>query len=874
MEDELRQTGIEIIGKVPWGTHFCQFYRTKEDLLDTLVPYFKAGLDSNEFCMWVTSEPLGVEEAIEAMRGAVPGFDSHLKKGQIEILPHDEWYLDGGVFEQDRVLRGWVEKLNQAISRGFTGLRLTGNTFWLEKKDWNSFAQYEAAVQSVIGGYRMLALCTYSLDRCATSDILDVMRTHQFALIRKEGKMELVENAAYRQAEKELRTARRFLEIANRHSELMPLLKELVEEMKVLTKCEAVGIRLMDEAGNIPYAAYDGFSLEFYESESPLSVNRDRCLCVNVLRGEADSRKLFYTSHGSFYTNDLGRFVATVSEEEKGETRNVCSAAGYESLALVPICSATAIVGLIHLADHERNKVPRELVGQVEQISAMLGVGIQRARAEEAAKERERFLKVVVETIPSGLVVFSDTHGKIALINGRALELWGADRSGMNLQAYLRSLRFTTLDGRTCLTSELPGSRALRAGEVVLNNEFIVRRPDGTHVTVSGSAAPVMDESGRAVAAVTVFHDISERKRTEQRLAYLASYPELNPMFVMEMDLTGKMVYVNPATRKFFPEMEELGGNHPFLAGLVEEFGSARSPENDRINREVKVGQKYYQQFAVKREETGSLRIYGFDMTERKQAEDERKRSEEDLKIKTEELARSNAELEQFAYIASHDLQEPLRMVSSYVQLLSDRYKGKLDQEADDFIHYAHDGAARMQMLINDLLAYSRVNTRGKPFREVSLEEALLRAVGNLKLAIKDQAAEVTNEALPVIYGDGGQLAQVFQNLIDNAIKFRRGGPPSVHISAEIKGNQCVVSVRDNGIGIASEYFDKVFLIFQRLHTRKEYPGTGIGLAVCKRIVERHGGRIWVESRLGEGSTFYFTVPATKPAEAPGQGLT
>lgn len=865
MQDELRQTGIDIIGKVPWGAHFCQFYRTKEDLLDTLVPYFKAGLDNNEFCLWATAEPLGVEEAMKAIRGAVPGFDSYLKKGQIEILPHDEWYLDRGVFEQDRVLKGWVEKLNQAISRGFAGLRLSGNTFWLEKKDWNSFAQCEVAVQGVIGGYRMLGLCTYSLDQCSTPDVLDVMCTHQFALIRKEGKWELVENAAYRQAEIDLRTARRFLEIANRHSELMPLLKELVKEMKNLTKCQAVGIRLLDEAGNIPYAAYDGFSREFYESESALSVNRDHCMCINVLRGETDSRKSFYTPHGSFYTNGNTRFLATVSEKEKGETRNICRAAGYESVALVPIRSGTRILGLIHLADCEEDKVPLELVTRVEQVSAMLEVGIQRARAEEAAKDRERFLTVVVETIPSGLVVFSAEHGKIALINGRALELWGADRGGMDTQTYLRSLRFTALDGSSCPTEELPGSRAL-AGEVVLNKEFIVQRPDGTRVTVSGSAAPVLDESGKITAAVAVFHDITERKRTEQRLAYLASFPELNPMFVLEMDLTGKTIYVNPATRKFFPDLEASGGNHPFLAGLSQEFQSSWLPGTGPLVREVKLGQRYYQQFVTKKAETESLRIYGVDINERKQAE-------EDLMRKTDELARSNAELEQFAYIASHDLQEPLRMVSSYVQILSDRYKGKLDHDADDFIHYAHDGAARMQMLINDLLAYSRVGTRGKPFHEVSLEDIFQRAVDNLKLAIKDYAAEVTHEALPVICGDGGQLAQVLQNLIENAIKFHGGETPRVHVSAEIKGHECVVSVRDNGIGIAPEYFSKVFLIFQRLHTRKEYPGTGIGLAVCKRIVERHGGRIWVESGVGEGSAFYFTAPVAMPAEAARQGL-
>ncbi len=234
------------------------------------------------------------------------------------------------------------------------------------------------------------------------------------------------------------------------------------------------------------------------------------------------------------------------------------------------------------------------------------------------------------------------------------------------------------------------------------------------------------------------------------------------------------------------------------------------------------------------------------------------------VRERTAELARSNAELEQFAYIASHDLQEPLRMISSYVQLLAKRYKGKLDQDADDFIGYATDGAVRMQRLINDLLAYSRIGTRGKSFGDVNLDTSLAKALENLQLSIKEKNAVVTHDPLPMTYGDSGQLTQVFQNLIDNAVKFRSGEPPRIHISARIEGGECICLVQDNGIGIAPEYLNRLFLLFQRLHTIKEYPGTGLGLAICKRIVERHGGRIWVESRPGKGSTFYFRIPTTE----------
>jgi PAS domain S-box-containing protein len=239
----------------------------------------------------------------------------------------------------------------------------------------------------------------------------------------------------------------------------------------------------------------------------------------------------------------------------------------------------------------------------------------------------------------------------------------------------------------------------------------------------------------------------------------------------------------------------------------------------------------------------------------------ERKRAEEALAQHARELARSNAELEQFAYVASHDLQEPLRMVASYTQLLAKRYQDKLDADARDFIGYAVDGATRMQALISDLLNYSRIGTRGKDFRPNSTEAVLERVLAGLKLAIGESGATVSHDPLPTVLCDDVQLGQVFQNLLVNAIKFRRETPPRIHLSAERHGNVWTFSVRDNGIGIAPEYAERIFMIFQRLHSKNEYPGTGIGLAVCKKIVERHGGRIWVQSQLGSGATFFFTIP-------------
>jgi signal transduction histidine kinase len=247
----------------------------------------------------------------------------------------------------------------------------------------------------------------------------------------------------------------------------------------------------------------------------------------------------------------------------------------------------------------------------------------------------------------------------------------------------------------------------------------------------------------------------------------------------------------------------------------------------------------------------------------------ERRRAEESLRLHAQELTRSNEELQQFAYVASHDLQEPLRMVASYTQLLARRYRGKLDADADEFIGYAVDGVNRMQRLIQDLLTYSRVGTRGREPSPCEAGQALQRAVDNLRTMIQETQGEVKAGPLPRVRADESQLIQLFQNLVSNALKFHGKEPPRVEVAAEPQGPDFWrFTVKDNGLGIDPQYFDRIFIIFQRLHGREEYPGTGIGLAICKKIVERHGGRIGLESQPGGGSTFWFTLPAA-PAPTP-----
>jgi signal transduction histidine kinase len=322
-----------------------------------------------------------------------------------------------------------------------------------------------------------------------------------------------------------------------------------------------------------------------------------------------------------------------------------------------------------------------------------------------------------------------------------------------------------------------------------------------------------------------------------------------------QLELISKLKHMVNLTAKNLGEIVNL--SHEFAMGLAQHFDAL-----DRVSRGDLAARISGVSEVELLESLKNVTNHMIDSVSREITE--RQRAEKELKETLGELARSNAELEQFAYVASHDLQEPLRMVSSYVQLLARRYQGKLDTDADEFIGFAVDGANRMQGLINDLLMYSRVGTKGKPFETTDCNRVLSEALLNLSAATEESGAVITNDNLPTLMADKTQMVQLIQNLVANAIKFRNKDDPCIHVSSEQKNGTWVFSVSDNGIGIDADYYDRIFAIFQRLHGKTEYPGTGIGLSVCKRIVERHGGRIWVDSESGKGSRFYFTMPVTK----------
>jgi PAS domain S-box-containing protein len=428
----------------------------------------------------------------------------------------------------------------------------------------------------------------------------------------------------------------------------------------------------------------------------------------------------------------------------------------------------------------------------------------------------------------------------------------------------------------------------------IYQSEHRVRTADGTYRFFLVRGIPILDENGEIQEWIGTHTDITERKLAEEALRQskeqLHVFLDNSPAVIYQKDLDGRFILVNrrlenlvKLNRKqilgrtdydIFPkELADIFGKNDrmVLAAQIPVESEEISPEEDGIHTYISLKFPLLDSAGVPYAVCG----ISTDITQRKRAEEALRQVKEELEIKVQErtaelqrlnedLQRSNQELEQFAYVASHDLQEPLRAVGGYTQLLMQEYPADcLDESVREYMDYILDGATRMQQLIRDLLTYSRVGSRTQVFAPTDCNVVLQRTLENLQVAIAESKATITYDALPTITADKNQLVQLFQNLIGNAIKFCRDKVPQVHVTAELTDQAWRFEVRDNGIGIKPQYLDRIFVIFKRLHTRKEFSGTGIGLAICKKIVERHGGRIWVQSQLGVGTTFYFTLPLT-----------
>jgi len=531
---------------------------------------------------------------------------------------------------------------------------------------------------------------------------------------------------------------------------------------------------------------------------------------------------------------------------------------------------------------------PLESVEGILVTAAIRDISVRKA-AEEHLRQSEELLRLTVSSVKDYAIFMLDPLGRIATWNEGAEMLKGY-RPNEILGRHFSC--FYPAEDIKSGKPEFELKEAALTGHIE-DTGFRLRK-DGSRYLADVVITALHDGEGRLRGFGKIIHDITDRKEAENNLAQMTRELTLkNQLLGSVVEGTTDPIYVRDLENRFLLANSACAGL--FGRSVIQVLGTSM--------RELLPNDSYYAVAQSDREVVlagdtrtveevaeidGIVRIFLTTKGPYRDADQktigtmgvarditERKRSEERLVKTARELKRSNDELQQFAYVASHDLQEPLRMVASFTELLAKRYKGRLDSDADEFIDFAVDGCNRMQGLIRDLLAYSRAGASGKSLHRCPSEDALNNALVNLRAAIEESGAVVTHDPLPAIWTDDKQLTQVFQNLIGNAVKYRSAEVPCVHISAtKNQSGEWIFSVRDNGLGIDPRYFERIFILFQRLHGQTEFEGTGIGLAICRKIVERLGGRIWVESEAGKGSTFHFALPETPQAAesgAPGE---
>jgi PAS domain S-box-containing protein len=726
-------------------------------------------------------------------------------------------------------------------------------------------------------GSPCLALCQYDRRRFEPDILLEVLHTHPIVV----NGTDVYENSYYLPPEKlrvrdpsaalldhwlhHLEEQDRTAKALAHEAEINKLMADLSSALIMPVSLEDISYLILERAKGFTGSQYGYVGYIDPQSGNLVSTTMTRDIWDTCQ--VADKRVVFETFSG---------LCGWVLENRKPLLTNApaddprSSGVPEGHLPIRRFLSAPALVhgelmGQIALANADRDYTERDVV-VVERLASLYGLAIQRHRAQESLQDANERISSLLDSISDGFMAL-DNDLVITYFSKAAERILG--RPGEEVIGHPLFESFPEAKGSIF---EEKYMRAIREKETIFFETYFGVAPYENWYDVR--VYPYRD-------GISVFFQvITERKRAEQAL----KESEEKYRTLVEQSLQGVVIAQADPVRLSFANqsMEAICGFSPQellhmgpaeLAGLIhpkdrevffQNFQDRLAGEDVEPRREYRIlhrnGRVHWAlSYSSLIEYGGSpatLTVF-VDITDRKKAQ-------QMLARQAAELARSNQELQEFAYIASHDLQEPLRMVSSYVQLLAQRYQGRLDTEADEFIAYAVEGATRLQTLIRDLLHYSRVDQVGKDFEPTDCEFILESALDNLQVAIQETEAVVTYGPMPTVLADPTQLGQVFQNLIGNAIKFCDGKPPKVHISAELKDADWIFAIRDNGIGIEAEYLAKIFEAFQRLHHRDTYPGSGIGLALCKKIVERHGGNIWAESQPGSGSTFYYTIPSER----------
>ncbi len=664
MESAMRRTGIDVIGEVPWGTHFCQFYESSQDLIELLVPYFKEGLAANEFCMWVTSEPLQVDQATAALRAAVPNLDDYIDKGQIEILDYSQWYTRSGKFSADEVLLGWVEKLKAAQEQGYEGLRLTGNTFWLEKADWDDFTRYEETVNSVIGRYPMLAICTYSLQKCNAVELLDVVANHQFAMIKRSGRWEIIESAQHK------RTGIALQKSEDRFATILASIGDAVITTNIegkITFMNGVAEKLtgwkFDDASMLPAKTVFNIINEYTrrEVDDPITKVLDNGTIV----GLANHTILIQRDGSEVAIDDSGAPIRDRSGDVMG-------------------------VVLVFRDITEHKRVEDELSAAKDRMAEDLDVMARLHKISERFVGQGDLQEILDEIVETAIAITHADMGNIQLFDASSGSLQIMANHGFE-QPFLDYWNSVHKGQGACGTALGRGERVIV--EDVTKSPIFVGSPALQVQLDAGvravQATPLLNRSGNPLGMLSTHYrtprrpdepdlqrldlltrltaDIIERSQAEEEQARLASFPKLNPNPIIEVDRAGKVQFLNPAAQQLFPDLQKSEGRHPLLADWEAVMLAFSDDETRTYVRDISVGERWYQQAMYSLRGKGNIRTYGLDITERKQAEIRLQEANEEQEVISEELRQQNDELIR-SQSALHESEERFRLMIESVK--------------------------------------------------------------------------------------------------------------------------------------------------------------------------------------------------------------
>jgi len=828
----MRRTGIEVIGDVPWGTHFCQFYETAQDLVETLVPYFREGLEQNEFCMWVTAAPLQVRQAKAALRAAVPDLDRYIKKGQIEILNYRDWYLPSGKFQSNEVLQAWVDKLNSALERGFEGLRLTGNTLWLEQAGWKDFTEYEAAVNSVIGRYHMLALCTYSLRKCGAAEIMDVIANHQFALVKRQGQWEIIESQEHKKTQQALRES---------EDQYRSLFNNMTEGFAL---CEII----TDEQGRPSDYRF-------------LDVNPAFEVLTGLKRADILGRRVkeILPAIKPFWIESLGK-VALGGESIHFENYYPDPLnRWYEVFAYRP---APRRFAAIFTDITTRKKSEEDLRDSEKRLS----------RTQELARLGSWELDLVNDRLS-----WSDETYRIFGLKPQEFEA--------TYEAFLEAVH---PEDRTAVDAAYSGS--VREGRSSYEIEHrVIRKRSGEVRWVREKCDHVRDSSGRIVRSVGMVHDITESRRAEETLRLLAEEERLRLAAAVEQafesivvtGLDGLVQYVNSAFEGINGRRKEevLGKSYFGLLANearekeIRETFSQGGQWTGRLVRKVGARDSRELDVAISPVRDPNGRILSFLIVERDMTRE----------VRLQQHLRQAQKAEALGTLAggiAHDFNNVLSTiaVNSELALLELEESAR----AQSPLPLVLQAVQRGKELVKQIITFSRQREHERRPMRISpvLKETLKLLRSSLPRSV--EIREDVQTHADTVLADPSQVHQILVNLCNNAAYAMRedGGTLSVKMTAtnvdagmtavypELKpGPYLRLTVSDTGSGMSPEVMERMFDPF--FTTKKPGEGSGLGLSVVQGIVKSYGGAITAYSHLGRGSTFNVFLPRIEDERNP-----